>query len=850
MKHYTKRTIVLCLASLLTVVGAFGAENYKNSLVSLKINNGSGGYISMTAFTEKPYNIPVKTVRQDANTYVLVYPETNCDIKPPKLNDYENIESISISTYPYTTESDGYTKIIVKTLGNPAFRANTTLFMPGAQAQRQEEALLTTKTQPEEQSSYWNTRNQEQQNSTKQASNTKTISPQVQQSQAVKPAQPVMPAKSATKPVSENNNLQNNLPNNVQQNYSAEMGFSEHSTILICILALIVLIASIFLISKDKMSTVVGDNNDFDLDAEKKANKKNSKKKGIRKTINKLDQKYKQSIKKESYNSYDMVLQSVASRQTQQEEQSVQPNVEEPKEESPVIVDLDTLYQEKQQQTVDTEDSEHDDLAEFLNEFKLDEPEIKQEEEFNEDLYQEIINNNTLSFTKGDIERINRLMQVELTPEMLDNIDKYWKTESSKPRPLSKAKVLENLLTTYSISQNIEFSKDDVDVIKQLMEVELDKKFVTDLTTNKQRVKTVEQELKQKNAKPHKTSEVLTLNVKGLLPDLSQELKKQGKKPIESEAKTDVVYFSEGYEYSKLSVSSELSNISLALKSKDANKHRPSDFLPIVEDGYEYSTLSIKDELPDLEDVKANPKKYEDKKPEKVKVDEDALLKSISNVTFKPFYTEVETAVNQFENFEKPISNNLSEQNEEQPSDIEKQSSNKQLDNIINSEPQEIKKHIYTRNDRINDDAEKLLKLIEEQQTQRALKKQAKEDSIEFEKELIKASKKQEELIENNEKLTTFEYKGKNYNLLKKVHCDSDTVCILAKSDDGYSVFGQYRGRRKELKHYDSLNSVNMQIRENEKQNDGSKQYLIKIGHNKFVIKLLENKMEFVMDLC
>ena len=36
MKHFKKRTIALVLASVVTVVGAFGAENYKNSLMSLK----------------------------------------------------------------------------------------------------------------------------------------------------------------------------------------------------------------------------------------------------------------------------------------------------------------------------------------------------------------------------------------------------------------------------------------------------------------------------------------------------------------------------------------------------------------------------------------------------------------------------------------------------------------------------------------------------------------------------------------------------------------------------------------------------------------------------------------------
>ena len=130
MKHYTKRTIALCLASLVTVVGAFGAENYQNNLMSLKINNGSGGYVSMTAYTEKPYNLPIKIMRNDANTYILVFPGTGCEAKLPKLSNYENIESIGISTFPYTYEREGYTQITIKTIGAPNLKASTMLFIP------------------------------------------------------------------------------------------------------------------------------------------------------------------------------------------------------------------------------------------------------------------------------------------------------------------------------------------------------------------------------------------------------------------------------------------------------------------------------------------------------------------------------------------------------------------------------------------------------------------------------------------------------------------------------------------------------------------------------------------------
>ena len=811
MRHYTKRTLVLCLASLITVVGAFGAENYKNNLMSLKINNGSGGYISITAYTEKPYNIPIKTLRQDANTYVLLFPETECEAKLPKLTDYENIESIGIATFPYTKERDGYTKITVKTLGAPTLKANSMLYIPQGQSADAYSPRYISDTQPPQekpQTSYWASHETTRTQASSQPERKKTESI----------------------PASPRNNTNNEVNNQITpdtaldkanvepvtipvQNYSNTGTPTEHSTVLICILVLIMLIGFIMMISKDKMAGIVGDNNEFDIDENKDENKKSKKSKKtskIRKTINTLDKTYKTSRQKENQyqSSSDFSVNSSEPDHAEELAEDISPAV---------VVDLDTLYQEKTQQ----KEPETDDLAVFLNEFTFDEEtETVEEYPFNEELYQEIINKTDIEFTPSDIERIGQLLQIEITQETLNNLNEFIKTEEKKPKALTKSQVLENLLATYSISQNIEFSKEDVDVIKKLMDVELDKNFITDLTTNPNRVKEVEKELKQNRSKPHRSSEIITLNVKNLLPDLSLELKKQGDKPLTSEVKPTTVYFSEGYEVNKLSVSNELSDISTALKTLGTNEHRPSDFMPIVENGYEYSTLSIKDELPDLADVKAHPDKYADKKAEKIVVDENALLKSISNVTFKPFYTDVQQELNKFENFE------IINPDSEQVDNIKTQSVNK-----------------------IEDEAERLLKLIETQRTQRALKKKSLDEEREFKKELLKASKKEEKNIKDSPQIV-FEHEGKKYILLKTVPCSNDSECNLAQSENGYSVFGYINGKRTELKHYDALNTTNMQVRTNEKDSLGNIQYLVKIGIHKFLFKLANNSMEFIMDLC
>ena len=817
MKHYTKRTIALCLASLVTVLGAFGAENYKNNLMSIRINNGSGGYISMTALTEKPYNLPIKTVRQDANTYVLIFPETECEAKMPRITNYENIESIGISTFPYTPEREGYTKITVKTLGSPTLKANTMLYIPESNSglSYQPQKIATTEA-PAQPTSYWATHERTESTSIQKQKNENTENSQDNS------------LNSNSIPVEQNANNNNQNVNNAStpgdsvnnapapyippQDYSNTGTVSEHMTAIICVLVLIMLVGFIMLIGKDKMANVVGDNNEFDIDSdEPKKGKKSSKTKKIKKAINTLDKTYSTSRRqeKELQESRESDTTSDMGEKTLEAQEDIV---------TQTVVDLDTLYQEKTQQKED----EVDDLAEFLNEFTFDEePQAPEEEPFNEELYQEIINSKDIKFSTTDIDRINQLIQIEITQQLLDDRDKYKQTA---PKIQTKSQVLENLLTTYSISQNINFSKEDVKTIQQLMEVELDKSFVTDLTTNPNRVKEAEKEIKHQDTKFNSASETMTLNVKDLLPNLSQELEKQGGRPIESEAKTDVVYYSEGYDVSKLSVSDELNDLSSALKTTKANEYRPSDTMPIVDNGYEVSTLSIKDELPDLNDVKANPNKYADKKPEKVIVDENALLQSISNVTFKPFYTDADEELNQFENFEVINDDNVE-------------------NNLTDNDSQ-----TYTRQDRVNDEAEKLLKLIETQQAQRALKKQAIEEAKEFKKELLKASKKKEEIKDAPQVI--FEYEGKKYILLKTISCNEDAECNLAQTNDGYSVFGYINGVRSELKHYESLSTTNMQVRINEKDADGNAQYLVKIGINKFLIKLTQDKMEFVMDLC
>ena len=787
MERYKKKTIALCLASLLTVVGAFGAENYNNTLMDIKVNVGSGGFVSITTFTEKPYNEIVKAKKIDDNTFVITLKDTNNNASAPNINKYDNIESIQISTYPYTPEAEGCTRIVVKTNGEPALSASNALYIPDN---------IITSSKGEYDSSeedYEDSPSEDYDTTTEeQSENDTTYTPE------------------------DNTGAENSesTPDTfTPSDYTSQSSgnSSEYMTVILCISILLVLIGFIFMLSRDKMASVVGDQGNLDVEEDKK-NKKQSKTKKLKSTINKLDKTYsnKKTSSDFSYNTQTTEYTTVTEENTHTAEEDEPQNV----------VDLDLLYQETQKApALNTEevDNDNDDLADLLNSFMSEsEPEeIPEEEPFDEEFYNKIINSTKLNFTESDIKKLNALLQVEISSETIDNLKKYM-SKPIKAAP-TKDQILADLISTYSINQSISFTNDDVKTIQKLMNVEIGEDFTKDFTTNPERTKIVEKKIRENTGhKAPKTSEILTLSVKDMLPDLSQELKKQGGKAIKSEAKPTVVYFSEGYEYQKLEVSDDFQTIKADSKQ---NEYKPSYDAPVVASGYEYSTLSIKDELPDLADVKANPKKY-DNTPKKQSADESALLKSLANVTFKPFYEDSVNTMS-FEEFENDEPENNS---------------------IVTEPVLTVPVKTTTRND---DNAQKLLKLIETQQNERALKKQSDSDAFKKELEASVAKRKKQPEKQTPEPCR---FNGEDAELIKTVKCSENTTCKIIHTKEAYYITGNMGEKVFLLKEYKTLKDCSLFVRPHKK--DNKEKYLVKVGTHKFIIKVTNDKMEFMMDLC
>ena len=885
MKQFKKRTIALVLASVVTVVGAFGAENYKNSLMSLKFEGGSNGTVSMTVLTKRNYEQSITPVKKDATTYVIMLPETNSQMpSSPELAG--DVESVNVRTMPYTSGSKGYTKITIKTAPNAMLTASKALYIP---EKKSEDELPTSQPiQPiPPREDYQSTspvipsQNEVQTRNPapiRSASGVNQTTP-IDIKQSVRQFEP-----SPAREESMAENAQKQVTEPVQENSNS----FEVMLLIMGVLFVIVTSVFIYLKGKDKMAEVIGEQVDFSDDEPKKDKKKEPDKKQIRNTIRKLDKMYSKPNK--------MPVESLQFTSPAPIPQApIQPEVESQPVDDTLVVDLDELFQEKtkttptEPQTIEEEDNSA--LEDFLNGFSfLDKTEDTQKDEnkaFDEELYNKFINDENLKFSKSDIEKIEKLLNTEISDDTMKNISQFAVTNPIENRPTSRER-LENFVTSYTINQDITFSKDDVNALYKLINVELDNDFITDLRTNPNRIQEMRQEIEKQKSKPHKASELLTLNVKDMLPDLSEALKKQGSRKIESEVKPQVVYYSEGYDVSTLSLKDELPDLSVEINNDVAYEARPSDEVELVDSSYEVAKMSVGDEIPDLDDAFNHPEKYE--KPEEVvKVDEEALLRNITNVSFKPFYdgNEKDELENDFNNEDAPTVSDMQDEfsqfgdnfeivddseaelgqnNTTQADDFETLFDNnyvdfdKKLEDVQElheeAETPEVKpiettsalpkleKKIAKPTKNRSDKANALIQKIEEKKAERKLEKQKPQ----VEKIETKVKEKSED--NNVGEIKNLIIDNEIFEIVTKTDFSGKLGCYLVKNSSGYQFIGFVGEKLLKIKHYEHLKDERMRIRISEKLPNGVIRYIVRIGSHKFILNVSADNMEYVMDLC
>ncbi len=893
MKQFKKRTIALVLASVITVAGSFAAENYKNSLMGLVFKHNQDGSVNMTLQTRSDYPGNVSLIRKDPTTYVIMLPEFNSEAPTPDLKDVSsNIESVSVRTMPYTNGGNGYTRITVRAYENTVLTADKALYVPSAQQQALPASPAV---------------NQEKRPQPRAAAERETRTAEVEQDyipqSAEQPEENEQPDYSSRQePIPETN--VNTAPLNVPQAGSvpdfstdaeSNSAQSQDSTeaFLLVLGIFFVLTASIyfFVRAKNKLVEIAGEKIVIEVDepkAEKKTKNEPKKTKKIKNTIKNLDTKYKNPVAMPTAAEYTPSAVVVPA-----DEEKEEPN----------IVDLDELYQGKtaakteSEQSVNLDDEENQALEDFLSGFSFNDEvlgdEVTEEETsgYDEDYYEKTIHNDELSFTEEDTNKFNQLLSSEISDSTIKEIEKLAVSSQQKRIP-TKQEILEDLVTTYAVSQNIIFTKEDIEALNKLINVEIDPDFLTDLHTNPERAREMQAEIERQKDKPHKTSEILTLNVKDMLPDLSEALRKQGGRRIESEVKPVTVYYSEGYEYTKLSLNDVLPDLSKEIHNADAYISKPSAEIELVDTSYQVDKLSISNQLPNLADVLKNPDKYEDPKPKPVVADSETLLKNISNVQFKPFYDGSET-------FE--VVNNFDDSNAPSVSDIQKEFSqfgNFEISNQDEEETSEVRddyddfESLY-RNDFVDLDR----KFVKEKFDEKTSSEEENSDSL-LEEIAVEESALQKQISKNDptsntvqkaalsEELTQKLEKGKEeriarrtrilqkrqeqklaetgkkseqqvqcvfddevYTILSSVEFAGNMGCYLAKNENGYTVLGYVGDHLLKIKQYPVLKSERIQARVSENLNDGGLRYIVRIGIHKFIVNVHKDKLEYVMDL-
>lgn len=529
MRSLKNKTLALVLASVVTVVGAFGSENYKNSLMGLVFESSLDNSVKMVLETKTPYNGNIVPIKRDANTYILMLPEIDSKIDTTSLDKVSsNITSVNIRTMPYSNNANGYTKITIKTQ-NPLLKiaSENQVFMPKPKTPEAKEI----------------------------SSNEPIIvNENPREKQEVKRAKAVenfeekhIPRENSSLPnknISEEESISHVEEEDilVQEEQVAEKNY--HNVYLF-LYALLIVCACIFFYkrAKNNLQGILGENVQINVD-EDASEVQNPNWDNIKKTIKTIDNKYSQKTAH---------INRIASK-------SLTSNIPKQVIKKAEAVDLDEIF--KNQKSIIEIEEENKALEEFLAGFSFDEvynQDLPEESSVGYDIefYEKVLASKNLKFTSKEVSKMFDLINSEVKENLIKDAKKQ-KVSSPIEKKERNNKILEDLILTYSISQDISFKDSDVKTLKQLVNIELDSDFVTDLRVNHQKTQEMQDRMIYQGERPKKPSEIVYLKINEELPNLTEALQKLGNKKIESNYRADAVYFSEGYDVKILSVSADI----------------------------------------------------------------------------------------------------------------------------------------------------------------------------------------------------------------------------------------------------------------------------------------------------
>lgn len=814
-RRFKRKTVALVLASIITIAGSFASNNFKNSIKALKFDTEASGIVNLTIQTKFNYDATITPVKKDSSTYVIMLPEINDESDgSPELGN--GVESIDIRTMPYTTTGKGYTKITLKTMPNAILKAQKAIFIENKEKKDEKSNNVT--------NSNSNTNHQPQPISLASATQTKqSIETKNPQSDKINSNQNKDNTNTNNKNIkySSNTSEQNlNFDDNKPQNTNFDDNNSNDlfEIMIIVFSGLLVIMLSVywFLKNNNKIPEIIGEQPNFDIEDEvitkPKINVERKKaSKTIKRAIKNLDKMYEKPVKMPNIKDFE-----------------VNKDNNNKNDDSSVIVDLDELFQENKVEK--QEENDNGIFDEFLDEFYGAENEIQKKIEeqaetdrYNEELFNKFINDDSIKFSKDDISKIDKLLNLELSEDIMNILEKYNNAEDNRKIKVNDTiSDVDKMVAEYTVNQNISFTKEDIDALDKIMNVELDNDFVTNLKTDPKRTEEMTWEILNRDNKKHNTKEILTLKVKDILPNLSEELKKYGNTTIESNARPEVIFADENYDVATFAVDQNL----LKVEDENINNKAEAEQDNIMQQ--DLSLPAIKVDLPTID----NANTYINSDDETVYKEEDteemerALREAVQNVTLIP---NIESQIitepkNKQDNVQTPVKNHI----QKPTSTEEKTPLNKQADRVK-----------YTENS-----AQRLIHLIEQKKEEHRTIREARK--LQQQENIQKTESVKQEVI-----IKECVVDGINYQILAKSSFDNKVGCYLATcEEEGYSILGFLGDKIFKIKQYEKIDNTKLQTRESEKLPDGSIRYIVRIGIHKFILDVNDDKMEYVMDLC
>ena len=123
---------------------------------------------------------------------------------------------------------------------------------------------------------------------------------------------------------------------------------------------------------------------------------------------------------------------------------------------------------------------------------------------------------------------------------------------------------------------------------------------------------------------------------------------------------------------------------------------------------------------------------------------------------------------------------------------------------------------------------------------------------INLAREERKANIRPKEVAKKSEKIipTKCLLGDKAFSVVSSVELKNNIGCYLAKNDNGYVVISYVGEKISKIKEYPTLKSEKIQARLSETLSSGTQRFLIRIGINKFVVDVIDDSVQYVMDLC